>query len=717
MILLYSYLMSLSRSSFSSVLRMPLTLFIFFFFVNSCAIPPIDSEESSVTTPPPDSQESSFEVVQVFPISGSQNIPIDVQLEITLSNPIDPASVSPNNFQIEEFFTGGSVSISGTFSTNSSKLLVFTPARRFNYNSVYHISLVNKDSAIKDTNGDSLATLPAWQFTTELREIDTDKDGISDSRETNTYGTNSTKTDSDGDGLNDYAEIMAGLDPDNSSDAVFTSNNNHILDPVYYYQWHLKNKGSNTYGNTTATIDEDINIEPAWAITAGSPDIVVGVVDSGVQANHPDLKENLNLPLSYRYSDGVNDPTPTDAQMNDSWTYPYLEYAHGTACAGLIAARGWNNTGIRGVAPFVQIAGLNVFSSGKVSDFIDALARKNVDVSSNSWGPGSADLTVWDDIDAIEEGIVYGRQGKGIIYVFAAGNDNFNANTGSNVHNSRFVTNVAAVNANGIKASYSNYGTNILVSAPGGEFGDTAPAMITSDITGNIYGYDKENHFNISENPNGDYTYLMNGTSSATPVISGVAALILQVNPSLTYRDVQYLLATTARKPTNTINDSEWQIGVTKDFNRKYGFGVVDAEAAVTAALTFEGLTPELASQKYTKPVNMPIPDNSNTGVQSSILVDESITIENVYIWVTTTSHGRLGDLEVIITAPSGTTSKLAYYSGMTIDSVKYDNWQFLSVRHLDEISAGNWTLTVRDLRYSQAADLTSWSLQIFGRE
>jgi subtilisin family serine protease len=706
MILLYSYLLNLSQPCFSSVLRMPLALFIFFFFVYSCAAPPSDSEESL-----------SFEVVQVFPISGAQNIPIDTQLKITLSKPIDPASVNPNNFQIEEFFAGGSVLISGTFSTSSSKLLFFTPARRFNYNSVYQITLVNKDSAVKDTNGDPLATLPAWQFTTELREIDTDKDGISDSRETNIYGTNSTKTDSDGDGLNDYAEIMAGLDPDNSSDAVFTSNNNHTLDPVYYYQWHLKNKGSNTYGNTTATIDEDINIEPAWGVTAGSPDIVVGVVDSGVQANHPDLKENLNLQLSYRYIDGAYDPSPTDAQMNDSWTFTYLEYAHGTACAGLIAARGWNKTGIRGVAPFVQIAGLNVFSSGKVSDFIDALARKNVDVSSNSWGPGSADLAVWDDIDAIEEGIVYGRQGKGIIYAFAAGNDNFNANTGSNVHNSRFVTNVAAVNAMGVKASYSNYGTNILVSAPGGEFGETAPAMITSDITGDSYGYDEINHFNITENPNGDYTYLMNGTSSATPVTSGVAALMLQVNPNLTYRDVRYLLATTARKPTNTIYDSEWQTGVTKDFNRKYGFGVVDAEAAVTAALVFEGLTPELSSQKYTKPVNTPIPDDSNTGVQSVIVVDESITIENVYIWVTTTNHLRLGDLEIIITSPTSTTSKLVYYSGMTIESVKYDNWQFLSVRHLDELSAGTWTLTVRDLKSSQTGGLTSWSLQIFGRE
>ncbi|MCP4752292.1 MAG: S8 family serine peptidase, partial [Proteobacteria bacterium] len=400
------------------------------------------------------------------------------------------------------------------------------------YGTTYQVHL---SSDIKSQTGDSLASIPEWSFKTEIKISDRDNDGLGDEDEINLYFTDPDDSDTDGDGLNDYAEILAGLDPTNDADVA--ANN----DPLYNLQWHLENTGHQFVN----TIDgEDVNVSSVWGTYAGTPDMVVTVVDSGIEASHSDLKDNLDLSSSYNYAVSKTepaDPTPTPAQLNDN----QIDSFHGTACAGLIAARGWNDEGLRGVAPFVRLAGLNVFSTGADEDFYDALGKTYADISSNSWGPGSWDLMEYPDIDAIEQGILLGRNGKGTIYVFAAGNDNFNANTSSNVHSSRFVITVTAVNAMGFKASYANYGFNILISAPGGELATYKrehPAIVTTDYTGLNYGYDISGlyHFNVSNNENGDYTDQMDGTSAATPIISGVVALVLQANPDLTYRDVKY---------------------------------------------------------------------------------------------------------------------------------------------------------------------------------
>ena len=221
------------------------------------------------------------------------------------------------------------------------------------------------------------------------------------------------------------------------------------------------------------------------------------------------------------------------------------------------------------------------------------------------------------------------RGGKGALYVKAAGNG-FSGCGPTSCENANFDPSntlpyqivVGAVNADGIKASYSTTGSAIWASAPGGEFGENAavapglppvayePAMVTTDQSGCTNGYSRtaatSSNFNKGTvpgtNTSCNYTNTMNGTSSATPVTVGAIALILEANPALTWRDVKHILASTARQIDATrpavsfvlgnglsyIAEPAWTTNFAGfKFHNWYGFGMVNASAAVNMATTY----------------------------------------------------------------------------------------------------------------------------------
>ena len=611
----------------------------------------------------------------------------------------------------------------------STALTAFNPADLDSDGKMTDVSLLADAAVYAEVMASP--TLQAIYAGTTPTLADSDGEGLFNDLEL-MLGSSDASTNTDGDALNDYGELYAGTDP-----AV--SDTDAHRDTLYSYQWHLNNTGQDAGSDTGGTPGNDINVAAAWEAFAGKRSILVGVVDTGVEATHPDLTFNLDLTKSYRYSDGSNDPSPDSAQLADT---PY-EAAHGTACAGLIAAQGWNGLGVRGVAPFTKVAGYNVFSTGYESDFLDALGR-SVDVSSNSWGYGSealvSDPTM---VSVFEAGVQEGRGGKGTVYVFAAGNDRStcvdvdgnvtscssgntysigNANN-ADILNNPYVITVAAVDADGHYASYSNYGANILVAAPGGEYGYYYPAIVTTDLTGLVYGFESTGFanvyrlgrlFDVPGNENGDYTNYMNGTSSATPIVGGVAALMFSANPSLTYRDVRYILATTAVK--NDPSNGDWTLnGAGYHINPNYGFGMVDATAAVAKAEGFTSLGTEKVSSVASASPALSIPDNSTTGVSSSVTVGSAITVEHVDVNVTISGHTFLGDLDIVLVSPDGTESRLAYGGNYYVTG-SYDNWHFSTERCLDENAAGQWTLKVRDLASGDTGTLKSWSLQVRGR-
>jgi subtilisin-like proprotein convertase family protein len=322
-------------------------------------------------------------------------------------------------------------------------------------------------------------------------------------------------------------------------------------------------------------------------------------------------------------------------------------------------------------------------------------------------------------VDAIKAGCQNCRYGKGTIYLFAAGNKRYgsnNSNTNmSYLTNNRYAITVSAVNANGKYSSYSDYGSTVLVSGAGGEYGKEEPAIVTTDLVGLNSGWDTDRtHYDVPGNENGDYTNIMNGTSAACPTVTGVVALMLEANPTLTWRDVRYILATTARK--NDSENADWTVNAAGHaINYNYGFGVVDAQKAVEASKTFENLKEEITATAYNSNINTAIPDDGQTALTSSVNINENIAIEHIDLWITIKDekYGRVGDLEIKLTSPQGTESILAWGNVKTYGD--YDNWRFGTVRHLDENALGKWKLSVKDVDGDSEYTLAEWKLKIYG--
>jgi len=319
---------------------------------------------------------------------------------------------------------------------------------------------------------------------------------------------------------------------------------------------------------------------------------------------------------------------------------------------------------------------------------------------------------------------------------------------------------VGAVAASGIKASYSTAGSAIWVSAPGGEFGRNAvldggagtvnvePAMVTTDQSGCSTGRATNPGANGSFFDNGgapnascNYTNGMNGTSSAAPVTVGVIALMLEANPALTWRDVKHILALTARQidtarpevdvaltggtyvaePAWTTNQAPVpQFSPTPiKYHNWYGFGMVDASAAVNMARSYT--LGQLGTFKNTgfissPGLNLAIPDNSATGVTSTIPVPANPVpvIEAVQIRVNVT-HTFDGDLGIELISPAGTRSVLKNIEDGYRGSDNLVNQVFLSNAFYGENPVGMWTIKVVDGAAGDTGTLTGWAIRVYG--
>lgn len=491
---------------------------------------------------------------------------------------------------------------------------------------------------------------------------------------------------------------------------------------LFKHQWYLQNTAQSAGAQNAGSAGEDINVVDVWEEYQGRG-VKVAVVDTGIELGHYDLKDNIDTTLSYRYSDKSNDPSPDEEQLKES----QINSSHGTSCAGIIAAVGDNNLGIKGVAPKATLVGLNAFSKSTIENFADALYNKNrpIDVSSNSWNDWIASIQDDDlEIIAIKNGVTLGRDNKGIVYVFAAGNDRedyYNSNWNRELNNP-FVITVASLDANGKYSSYSNFGANILISGYGGEFGDVDPAIVTTDLLGdngadslNPNTREYQTHFETDGNEYADFTNTMNGTSAAAPMIAGVVALILEANPSLTYRDVKYILATTARK--NDPNEMDWkQNGAGYEINHNYGFGAVDTKKAVEKAKNFNSLKESIVVEKTVQGGII----SDGELLEFSVQVGENIAVEFVEVMLELI-HTDPSKLEIVLTSPSETNSTLSHsYYKYLLETETFNGFTFGSVRYLDENSNGTWKLTIKDkdwLNESSYGTLSSFILKIYGRE
>lgn len=318
-------------------------------------------------------------------------------------------------------------------------------------------------------------------------------------------------------------------------------------DKYFGNQWGLKNTGQHC-----KTADIDIRAESAWTLTTGSPNIKVAVFDQGIKMDHPDLENNI-YGMGY---DAETDTTPS-----------CLRGSHGTACAGIIAAQQNNSIGVSGVAPNVKLISVSCAltfgnTAQQLANGFNWAWRNGADVISNSWG-GYAPSAVIDD--AIKNALIRGRNGKGTVVVFSAGNDN-NTSIRYPAKSNTDILVVGAISPNGERKSDKScdkenwgscYGSMLDVMAPGVRVPTT-----TSD---------------------GKYRDDFNGTSSACPHVAGVAALVLSVNPNLTALQVRNVIESTAQKVGGY--DYRGVSGMPNGtWHEEMGYGLVDAYAAVRAA-------------------------------------------------------------------------------------------------------------------------------------
>jgi len=298
-----------------------------------------------------------------------------------------------------------------------------------------------------------------------------------------------------------------------------------------------------------------INLPTAWELTQGSSSVIVAVLDSGIRS-HPDLDPNV-LSTGYNFVDMNSDPTEP--------LLPNAEF-HGTHVAGTIAAIGNNNAGIAGVAWNVKIMPVRVcgplgcpettiingmlYASG-LPNSSGQVPPQHANVINMSLGGSGACPSVYQDV-------INQITNAGVTIVVAAGNDFQNGNPAMSPASCQGVIAVGAVDPTGQKASYSESRPYVFIAAPGGEEGKGIHAGVLSTLPVSTAG--------------GPYYKFMQGTSMATPHVSGVIALMLSVNPGLTPSQIMSILASTA----NTLNTSVP--------NNDIGYGLVDAGQAVADA-------------------------------------------------------------------------------------------------------------------------------------
>lgn len=472
-------------------------------------------------------------------------------------------------------------------------------------------------------------------------------------------------------------------------------------------QWHLK---KTTVGGNL--IDQHASVEAAWSLSQGEG-ITVAIIDTGIDIDHEEFRSSGKLVAPFNASVPASDP-----RRNDPRPTLGQDENHGTACAGVACGDG--RVGASGTAPKARLMPIRLMSGIGSQDEADAFfhaASNGADVISCSWGPPDGDW--WDPADPVHNQVVHlpdstkaaidwavrnGRNGKGCVIVWAAGNGNESVDNDGYANYEKVVA-VAACNDKGKRSAYSDFGAAIWCTFPSSHgSASLTPGIWTADRSGGR-GY----NFGTTQQGDaaGNYTNSFGGTSSATPGVAGVAALVLARNPGLRWDEVKDIL----KRSADRIDTAGGQYNA-DGRSPFYGFGRVNAKKAVELAAPAQ---PNLVAVRSAVK-DVPIQDLKKA--QLAVEVADTGKLTNIKVTVDI-EHTYIGDLIVTVVPPPalGVAPVILHNrQGGGTDNIKgsFDTIKAPGLLPLvGKRPGGTWTLTVEDKAREDTGRIRSFALEL----
>ncbi|KAK4296497.1 hypothetical protein Pmani_031007 [Petrolisthes manimaculis] len=464
--------------------------------------------------------------------------------------------------------------------------------------------------------------------------------------------------------------------------------NINFNDPKWPKMWYLNRGGL-----------RDLNVESAWQEGVTGKGVVVTILDDGLEKDHPDLVRNYDPQASYDMNSDDPDPTPH---------YDFTDInRHGTRSAGVIAAD-YNNTicGV-GVAYDSSIGGIRMLD-GDVTDAVEAKSlsynSQHIDIYVAAWGPDDNGKTVDGPgpltTKAFKDGVSNGRGGKGSIFLSGSGNggrDNDNCNC-DGYANSMWTLSIASTKADGTVPWFSEACSSIIATTYSSSSTLDEFSIITITIHHSCTSYHT-------------------GNGASVNLAAGICALALQVNPDLTWRDLQHIVVRTARPETLQAND--WQVnGAGHQVSHWYGFGLMDAYGMVELSRNWTSVPSQHSCEITAFPTNASESSQSFAVFELYVVECQQVNfVEHVQVEMSL-DVDRRGVIEIHLTSPSGTKSTLLTQRHKDASRSGFTSWPFLTLHMWGERPQGKWILEIRSKQgYNPGLSVRRCKLIIYGTE
>jgi len=460
-----------------------------------------------------------------------------------------------------------------------------------------------------------------------------------------------------------------------------------VDDPLYSQQWHLLSSAA-----SYASVDVDL-IPPNLGSNGGS-NVIIAIVDDGLQFNHPELIDRYVGNFSWNFNDGTpSDPSPRDSHDG-----------HGTSAACVAVGTKLNGHCGRGVAWGAKVAGIRLIAqpvTGATEAEALSLHSNHIRIYSNSWGPYDSGEGIDGPSQVMREAFAYFTTMHNKIYVWASGNGKDNGDTCAfdGYAGNMYVNAIGALDYSGEQSWYSEGCSNLIAVAPSS--GVYGKGITTGDLLGSA-GYDPT-----------ECTDSFGGTSSAAPLAAGIIALLLEKNPALTWRDVKHVIA----KGSTKINpeDTSWhQNSRGYHHSNKYGFGLLKVPRLLLTLQNYTLLGEQQKQKQALSSIVHPRKEDANSFIIN--MTNTHMNFMEIAILRISLTHLSRGDLEIRLISPEGTVSILAdKRSNDRNANYPSDGWTFSSLHFWGEERVdGLWEVQV-DSSSSTKARVQWLMIGLFG--